>query len=46
MIMDDGWDYPVRLRVPEGISSSIRMFADDTVIYRQINSAADHTILQ
>ena len=30
----------------EGISSSIRLFADDTVIYRQINSAADHTILQ
>ena len=32
--------------MPEGISSSIRLFADDTVIYRQINSAADHTILQ
>ena len=30
----------------EGISSPIRLFADDTVIYRQINSAADHTILQ
>ena len=27
-------------------NSSIRLFADDTVIYRQINSAADHTILQ
>ena len=32
--------------MPEGISSSICLFADDTVIYRQINSAADHTILQ
>ena len=32
--------------MPEGISSSIRLFADDTVIDRQINSAADHTILQ
>ena len=32
--------------MPEGISSPIRLFADDTVIYRQINSAADHTILQ
>ena len=32
--------------MPEGISSSIRLFADDTVVYRQITSAADHAILQ
>ena len=32
--------------MPEGISSPIRLFADGTVVYRQINSAADHTILQ
>ena len=32
--------------MPEGISTPIRLFADDTVIYHQINSAADHTILQ
>ena len=32
--------------MPEGISSSFRLFADDTVIYRQINSEADHTIIQ
>ena len=30
---------------PEGISSSIRLFAADTVVYRQITSAADHAIL-
>ena len=32
--------------MPEGISSSIRLFADDTVVYRQITSAANHAILQ
>ena len=32
--------------MPEGISSSIRLFVDDTVVYRHFNSAADHTILQ
>ena len=32
--------------MPEGISSSIRLFADDTVVYRHITSAADHAILQ
>ena len=32
--------------MPKGISSSIRLFADDTVVYRQITSAADHAILQ
>ena len=32
--------------MPEGISSSIRLFADDTVVYRQIISTADHAILQ
>ena len=32
--------------MPEGISSSIRLFADDTGVYRQITSAADHAILQ
>ena len=31
--------------MPEGISSSIRLFAADTVVYRQITSAADHAIL-
>ena len=34
------------ISMPEGISSSVRLFADDTVVYRQINSAADHAILQ
>ena len=37
---------PAYIPLPEGISSPIRLFADNTVIYRQINSAADHTILQ
>ena len=32
--------------MPEGISSSICLFADDTVVYRHITSAADHAILQ
>jgi len=32
--------------MPEGISSSVRLFADDTVIYRQINCAEDHISLQ
>ena len=32
--------------MPEGIRSSIRLFAGDTVVYRQITGSADHTILQ
>ena len=30
----------------DNISSEVRLFADDTVIYRSINSDADHKILQ
>jgi hypothetical protein len=29
-----------------GLSSSIRLFADDTVVYREINSPDDHRVLQ
>ena len=32
--------------MPEGISSSLHLFADDIVVYRHITSAADHAILQ
>jgi len=32
--------------MPEGISSSVRLFADDTVIYRKISDPDDHAILQ
>jgi len=32
--------------MPVGIDSAVRLFADDTVIYRQITSAEDHAILQ
>ena len=32
--------------MPEGISSLIHLFADDTVVYHQITSAAYHAILQ
>ena len=30
----------------ENIQSSIRLFADDSIIYRKINSNIDHQILQ
>ena len=29
-----------------GIKSNIRLFADDTIMYRQVVSPADHLILQ
>jgi len=32
--------------MPEGISSSVRLFADDTVIYCRITSVEDHETLQ
>ena len=32
--------------INENIKSSIRLFADDSIIYRQINSNIDHQILQ
>ena len=32
--------------INENIQSSIRLFADDSIIYRKINSYIDHQILQ
>ncbi len=34
------------LYINENIQSSIRLFADDSIIYRKINSNIDHQILQ
>ena len=32
--------------LPENIASSIKLYADDVLIYRTIESEHDHTILQ
>ena len=32
--------------LPENIASSIKLYADDVLIYRTIESEQDHTILQ
>ena len=32
--------------INENVQSSIRLFADDSIIYRKINSNIDHPILQ
>ena len=32
--------------INENIQSSIRLFADDSIIYRKINSNIDHQLLQ
>ena len=32
--------------IADNINSTIRLFADDSVVYRQINSPDDHRILQ
>ena len=32
--------------LPDSVTSQVRLFADDCLLYRQINSANDHTILQ
>lgn len=32
--------------IAKGIRSTVKLFADDTIIYRQINSAEDHNTLQ
>ena len=32
--------------IVEGLNSNIKLFADDTIIYRQITTAEDHDILQ
>ena len=34
------------LSFSDDINSTIRLFADDSVVYRQINSPDDHRILQ
>jgi len=32
--------------ISESISSSLRLFADDCIVYRVINSEEDHQLLQ
>ena len=46
---DQFWDLLFLLYINdinENIQSNIRLFADDSIIYRKINSNIDHQILQ